>query len=48
VTLLRSFFTTLRISRLTSEGSVDIAENGAHHARYTRYEVDRVLFGVED
>ena len=35
-TLLHSFFTTFRVSRLTSEGGVDIAENGAHHASYTR------------
>ena len=41
-TLLHSFFTTFRISRLTSEGGVDIAENGAHHASYTRNKVDRV------
>ena len=41
-TLLHSFFTTFRISRLTAEGGVDIAENGAHHASYTRNKVDRV------
>ena len=35
-TLLHSFFTTFRMSRLTSEGGVDIAESGAHHASYTR------------
>jgi hypothetical protein len=28
-TLLHTFFTTSRISRLTSEGGVDIAESGA-------------------
>src|SRR5215831_7460800 len=31
-TLLHTFFTTFRLSRLTSEGGVDIAESGAHHA----------------
>ena len=41
-TLLHSFFTTFRMSRLTSEGGVDIAENGAHHASYTRNKIDRV------
>ena len=41
-TLLHTFFTTFRISRLTSEGGVDIAESGAHHASYTRNKVDRV------
>jgi phenylpropionate dioxygenase-like ring-hydroxylating dioxygenase large terminal subunit len=37
-TLLHTFFTTFRISRLTSEkkGGMDIAESGAHHASYTR------------
>ncbi len=47
-TLLHSFFTTFRISRLTSEGGVDIAENGAHHASYTRNKVDRVGAGASD
>jgi anthranilate 1,2-dioxygenase large subunit len=41
-TLLHTFFTTFRLSRLTSEGGVDIAESGAHHASYTRNKVDRV------
>jgi phenylpropionate dioxygenase-like ring-hydroxylating dioxygenase large terminal subunit len=41
-TLLHTFFTTFRISRLTSEGGVDIAESGAHHASYTRNKVDGV------
>jgi anthranilate 1,2-dioxygenase large subunit len=39
-TLLHTFFTTFRISRLTSEGGVDIAESGGHHASYTRNKVD--------
>jgi anthranilate 1,2-dioxygenase large subunit len=47
-TLLHSFFTTFRISRLTSEGGVDIAENGAHHASYTRNKVDRVDAATSD
>jgi len=47
-TLLHSFFTTFRISRLTSEGGVDIAENGAHHASYTRNKVDRVDQATSD
>jgi phenylpropionate dioxygenase-like ring-hydroxylating dioxygenase large terminal subunit len=47
-TLLHSFFTTFRISRLTSEGGVDIAENGAHHASYTRNKVDRVDQAISD
>jgi anthranilate 1,2-dioxygenase large subunit len=33
--LLHSFFTTFRISRLTTAGGVAIAESGAHHASYT-------------
>ncbi len=41
-TLLHSFFATFRISRLTAEGGVDIAESGAHHASYTRNKVDLV------
>ena len=41
-TLLHCFFTTFRISRLTSEGGVDIAESGGHHASYSRNKVDRV------
>jgi anthranilate 1,2-dioxygenase large subunit len=41
-TLLHSFFTTFRMSRLTSEGGVDITEGGAHHASYTRNKIDRV------
>jgi len=47
-TLLHSFFTTFRISRLTSEGGVDIAETGAHHASYTRNKVDRVDQATSD
>src|SRR5271169_2274329 len=47
-TLLHSFFTTFRISRLTAEGGVDIAENGAHHASYTRNKVDRVDQATSD
>ena len=47
-TLLHSFFTPFRISRLTSEGGVDIAENGAHHASYTRNKVDRVDQATSD
>jgi len=47
-TLLHSFFTTFRISRLTSEGGVDIAESGAHHASYTRNRVDRVDQATSD
>jgi anthranilate 1,2-dioxygenase large subunit len=33
--LLHSFFTTFRVSRLTNTGGVAIAESGAHHASYT-------------
>lgn len=33
--LLHSFFTTFRISRLTTKGGVAIAESGGHHASYT-------------
>jgi anthranilate 1,2-dioxygenase large subunit len=47
-TLLHSFFTTFRISRLTAEGGVDIAESGAHHASYTRNKVDRVDQATSD
>jgi len=47
-TLLHSFFTTFRISRLTSEGGVDIAESGAHHASYTRNRVERVDQAISD
>ena len=47
-TLLHAFFTTFRISRLTSEGGVDIAENGAHHASYTRNKIDRVDQATSD
>ncbi|MGA8549438.1 MAG: SRPBCC family protein, partial [Stellaceae bacterium] len=47
-TLLHTFFTTFRISRLTSEGGVDIAESGAHHASYTRNKIDRVGAGTSD
>jgi phenylpropionate dioxygenase-like ring-hydroxylating dioxygenase large terminal subunit len=47
-TLLHTFFTTFRISRLTSEGGVDIAESGAHHASYTRNKVDRVDQATSD
>jgi phenylpropionate dioxygenase-like ring-hydroxylating dioxygenase large terminal subunit len=47
-TLLHSFFTTFRMSRLTSEGGVDIAEGGAHHASYTRNKIDRVGAAASD
>ncbi len=33
--LLHSFFTTFRVSRLTNKGGVGIADNGAHHFSYT-------------
>ena len=33
--LLHSFFTTFRVSRLTNKGGVAIAESGAHHTSYT-------------
>ena len=33
--LLHSFFTTFRISRLTTQGGVAVAESGAHHTSYT-------------
>src|SRR6516162_4246571 len=46
--LLHSFFTTFRVSRLTSEGGVDIAESGGHHASYTRNKVDRVDAATSD
>ncbi len=46
--LLHSFFTTFRISRLTSEGGVDIAESGGHHASYSRNKVDRVGAATSD
>ena len=46
--LLHTFFTTFRISRLTSEGGVDIAESGSHHASYTRNKVDRVDQATSD
>jgi anthranilate 1,2-dioxygenase large subunit len=46
--LLHSFFTTFRISRLTSEGGVLIAESGGHHASYTRNKVDRVGAATSD
>jgi anthranilate 1,2-dioxygenase large subunit len=39
-TLLHTFFTTFRLSRLTAEGGVDIAESGGHHASYTRNKSD--------
>jgi phenylpropionate dioxygenase-like ring-hydroxylating dioxygenase large terminal subunit len=47
-TLLHTFFTTFRISRLTSEGGVDVAESGAHHASYTRNKVERVDAATSD
>jgi anthranilate 1,2-dioxygenase large subunit len=47
-TLLHTFFTTFRISRLTAEGGVDIADSGAHHASYTRNKVDRVDAATSD
>ena len=39
-TLLHTFFTTFRLSRLTAEGGVDIAESGGHHASYNRNKRD--------
>jgi len=33
--LLHSFFTTFRVSRLTNTGGVGIADSGAHHFSYT-------------
>ncbi len=39
-TLLHTFFTTFRLSRLTAAGGVDIAEGGGHHASYTRNKRD--------
>ena len=33
--LLHTFFTTFRVSRLTNVGGVAIADNGAHHFSYT-------------
>jgi anthranilate 1,2-dioxygenase large subunit len=33
--LLHTFFTTFRVSRLTNPGGVAIADNGAHHFSYT-------------
>lgn len=33
--LLHTFFTTFRVSRLTNTGGVAIADNGAHHFSYT-------------
>jgi anthranilate 1,2-dioxygenase large subunit len=33
--LLHSFFTTFRVSRLTNKGGVGIAEGGGHHFSYT-------------
>jgi anthranilate 1,2-dioxygenase large subunit len=33
--LLHTFFTTFRVSRLTTPGGVGIADNGAHHFSYT-------------
>jgi len=39
-TLLHTFFTTFRVSRLTNEGGVHIADNGAHHISYSRNKVD--------
>jgi anthranilate 1,2-dioxygenase large subunit len=47
-TLLHSFFTTFRMSRLTSEGGVDITDNGMHHASYTRNKIDRVGAAASD
>jgi anthranilate 1,2-dioxygenase large subunit len=34
--LLHTFFTTFRITRLTTAGGVAIAESGGHHASYTK------------
>jgi anthranilate 1,2-dioxygenase large subunit/terephthalate 1,2-dioxygenase oxygenase component alpha subunit len=33
--LLHTFFTTFRVSRLTNTGGVGIADSGAHHFSYT-------------
>ena len=38
--LLHTFFTTFRISRLTSEGGVHIGEDGGNHASYARNKTD--------
>jgi anthranilate 1,2-dioxygenase large subunit/terephthalate 1,2-dioxygenase oxygenase component alpha subunit len=38
--LLHTFFTTFRISRLTSEGGVHIGEDGGNHATYARNKTD--------
>jgi anthranilate 1,2-dioxygenase large subunit len=38
--LLHTFFTTFRISRLTSEGGVHIGEGGGNHATYARNKTD--------
>jgi phenylpropionate dioxygenase-like ring-hydroxylating dioxygenase large terminal subunit len=46
--LLHAFFTTFRVSRLTSEGGVDITASGGHHASYTRNKVDRVDAATSD
>jgi phenylpropionate dioxygenase-like ring-hydroxylating dioxygenase large terminal subunit len=37
--LLHTFFTTFRVSRLTNEGGVTIADNGAHHISFSRNKV---------
>lgn len=41
-TLLHTFFTTFRVSRLTAGGGVLIAEGGGNHASYTRGKHDTV------
>jgi anthranilate 1,2-dioxygenase large subunit len=45
--LLHSFFTTFRLSRLTTKGGVAIAESGAHHTSYT-YGAERGDNGASD
>lgn len=47
-TLLHAFFATFRMSRLTTEGGVDIAENGMHHASYNNNKSDRVGAAASD
>jgi phenylpropionate dioxygenase-like ring-hydroxylating dioxygenase large terminal subunit len=52
--LLHTFFTTFRVSRLTNPGGVGVAENGAHHFSYTQggargdqVESDKVYAGIQ-
>ena len=47
-TLLHAFFATFRVSRLTTEGGVDIGENGMHHASYNNNKSDRVGVAASD